>query len=361
MEIQSDYDRKKELISFDESKAGVKGLVDEGVEKIPRIFIHQSNDLTKNSSRDPNIHLEIPVIDLEGVKDDGIRRSYIVKEITRAAESGGFFQLVNHGIDVHVLDEMIEGIKKFNEQPKDVRMKYYSRDHAKKVRYNCNFDLYTAPAANWRDSIFCTMAPESPDPEDIPEICREILMEFSKDIRGLGMTLFELLSEALGLNSNHLIDKGYADGLAIISHYYPPCPEPELTMGTTQHSDSDFFTILLQDHIGGLQVLLQNQWIDVTPIHGALVINIGDFLQLVSNDKFKSSEHRVLASKEGPRISVACFFRTDFTHPMVISPIKELVSEDNLPIYRETTTQEYVTYYYNKGLDGSSALTHFKL
>lgn len=104
-------------------------------------------------------------------------------------------------------------------------------------------------------------------------------MEYSENVHKMGVTLFELLSEALGLKPDHLIELDCAKGHLIISHYYPPCPEPELTMGTSKHSDPDFLTILLQDQIGGLQVLSENQWIDVPPVPGALVVNIGDLLQ----------------------------------------------------------------------------------
>jgi isopenicillin N synthase-like dioxygenase len=95
----------------------------------------------------------------------------------------------------------------------------------------------------------------------------------------LGTLLFELLSEALGLKPNHLKDMDCAQGLIALCHYYPPCPEPELTVGTTKHSDNDFLTVLLQDHIGGLQVLYEDKWIDITPVPGALIVNVGDLLQ----------------------------------------------------------------------------------
>ncbi|XP_045797896.1 1-aminocyclopropane-1-carboxylate oxidase homolog 1-like [Trifolium pratense] len=85
----------------------------------------------------------------------------------------------------------------------------------------------------------------------------------------LGTLLLQLLSEALGL-----IDFGCADGLFAIGNYCPPCPEPELTMATITHADADFITVLLQDHIGGLQVLHKEIWIDVPPLPGALVVNI---------------------------------------------------------------------------------------
>ncbi|KAG6525611.1 hypothetical protein ZIOFF_015573 [Zingiber officinale] len=192
---------------------------------------------------------------------------------------------------------------------------------------------------------------------------KEALFEYSKHIGNLGHTLFELLSEALGLNPAHLEEMKCNQGQILFCHYYPPCPEPEVAIGTSAHSDSGFLTVLLQDHIGGLQVFHNDKWVEVPPIPGALVINIADLLQLISNDRFKSVEHRVVAKREGPRISIACFFSTHF-HPCstrLYGPIKELISEENPPLYKETMVIDYVAYYYSRGLDGKSTISHFRL
>ncbi|CAA0814209.1 1-aminocyclopropane-1-carboxylate oxidase homolog 1 [Striga hermonthica] len=329
------FDRTSELKAFDETKAGVKGLVDAGITHVPRIFFSPpdthgliNDDITKAGS------VKIPVIDLDGdFKGDEMGRKNVVRTIREACGTWGFFQVVNHGIPVNVLEEMLEGSRRFYEQDVEVKKEWYTRDSdSKTVIHNSNFDLYRAASANWRDTTYVIMAPKAPEPDELPEVCRDILIEYSKQVHKLGIFLFELLSEALGLDTNYLNNMGCSEGLATLYHYYPACPEPELTLGATKHSDYDFLTVLLQDNIGGLQVLYENMWVDIPPVPGALVVNIGDLLQLISNDKFISSQHRVLANRNGPRVSVACFFSTGLMpSSKIYGPIKELCSEDNPP------------------------------
>ena len=87
-------------------------------------------------------------------------------------------------------------------------------------------------------------------------------------------------------------------------------------------------------------------------------------MQLLTNDKPKSVNHRVIAKQAGPRISVACFFRTKHVDTgnnlRCYGPIQELLSEENPPVYKETTAEDYLKHYYSKG-SGTSSLLHLKL
>ncbi|KAL2926162.1 1-aminocyclopropane-1-carboxylate oxidase-like protein 1 [Bienertia sinuspersici] len=359
MKSTSKSNREAELRAFDETKLGVKGIVDAGISTIPSIFIHptpkqplpRTTNTTSDDDDDDDDRFIFPIIDIENDMDD---RKQAVEKIREASETWGFFQVVNHGIPNKVLEEMLEGVRAFFELDDEVKKGWYSRDYAnKRFTYHSNADLYTGPATNWRDTFGCAMAPNPPHPDELPPPCREILMEYSRQVKELGKILFELLSEALGLKKNHLDEMGCMEGLNVTGHYYPACPQPELTMGTSKHADSVFLTVLLQDDIGGLQVLHQNHWVDVPPTPGAL---------MVSNDKFTSVEHRVLANYKGPRISVASFFTTFFRETTRrFAPIKELLSDENPQKYREFTVKEYNSYSLSKGLDGTSTLSHFRL
>jgi hypothetical protein len=72
---------------------------------------------------------------------------------------------------------------RFFEQDSEVKRELYSRELLRPLVYNSNFDLYSSPAACWRDTFFCLMAPKSPKPEDLPSVCRyviDIIFNFSR-------------------------------------------------------------------------------------------------------------------------------------------------------------------------------------
>ncbi|PIN16399.1 Iron/ascorbate family oxidoreductase [Handroanthus impetiginosus] len=382
----SNYSNYREIQEFDNTKAGVKGLVDAGLERIPHIFIHQDYILEKNSNSCSS-KLNIPTIDLECLnKNNTAARGEIIDKVKDACEKWGFFQIVNHGIPMSLMNEVLEDVRRFHELDTEVKKQYYSRDFKKKVVYSSNFDLYKAPSVNWRDTLYLIMAPNPPQPEELPQVCRESMMEYSNQVKELGIKLFELISEGLGLNKNHLKEMDCAEGLYVTAHYYPFCPQQDLTLGFSSHTDSGFLTLLLQNQIGGLQVLHDNHWVDVPFSPSALIVNIGDLmeanyynvnlqsddysfmslflLQLITNAKFKSVYHKVMANNVGPRISVAFFFRMHLqenSNSKLYGPIKELLCQENPSIYGEVTGEEIVTCRYTKGLDGIPLLSHFKL
>lgn len=88
---------------------------------------------------------------------------------------------------------------------------------------------------------------------------------YSDHMKRLGGLIFELITEALNLSSVTLKRMDCTKDLKMICHYNPPCTQPDLTLGTRKHTYNTFITILLQDQMGGLQVLHQDCWVDVSP------------------------------------------------------------------------------------------------
>ncbi|KAG6393087.1 hypothetical protein SASPL_147317 [Salvia splendens] len=354
----SEYNRGRELEAFDETKSGVKGLVDSGIANIPRIFVHEDYIQDDKTLCD----LSVPVIDLGLLSND---RGDIIDQVRAACEEWGVFKIVNHGIPTSSISKAMEAVKEFHEQDTEAKKQYYTRDNAKNVVYNSNFDLHTNAATNWRDNLYLIMAPNPPTAQELPQIFRDPMIEFSEQAKNVGINLFELLSEALGLKRSHMIEMDCAKGEFLACNYYPACPEPHMTLGFESLTDSGFLTLLLQDEIGGLQVLHKDHWVDVPPSPGDLFVITGDMMELITNARFKSTYHRVLAKNSGPRISLAFVFRMHLEESgssRLYGPIKELLSELNPPIYREAKGEEIVACRYAKGIEKKTPLLwHFKL
>ncbi|KAG9152628.1 hypothetical protein Leryth_024416 [Lithospermum erythrorhizon] len=353
----------KEAEEFEATKAGVKGLVDSGIKKIPKFFIQESGTLSKTTSKNAMQLPQVPIIDLKGI-EDGFQRAQILEEIREASENWGFFQIINHGVSQNVMHAIIEATRRFHEQPKEAKMELYSPDARQQVRFfSINGLFRETHCADWRDVFACNFLDDALDTEAaIPEICRNDTLDYMENMMKVRDLLSEILSEALGLDKDYLDSINCLKSEYLTCLYYPACPEPHFTIGSHKHSDSTFMTVLVQDNMGGLQVLYQNDWIDVTPLPGALVVNIGELIQLITNDKFKSVEHRVLASYQGPRISVGCFFYPSSQCMMKpYGPIKELLSDSNPPIYKEVTYLEYIHQYRKMARERNQTLPHFKL
>ena len=94
-----------------------------------------------------------------------------VERVKEASETWGFFQIVNHGIPVSTLEEMVDGVLRFFEQDSEVKKEFYTRQ-LRLVFYTSNYNLYTTASTTWKDSFYCNLAPNAPKLEDLPAVCR---------------------------------------------------------------------------------------------------------------------------------------------------------------------------------------------
>ncbi|KAF5199433.1 1-aminocyclopropane-1-carboxylate oxidase-like protein [Thalictrum thalictroides] len=150
-------------------------------------------------------------------------------------------------------------------------------------------------------------------------------------------------------------------------NYYPTCPDPELTVGIGKHSDIGILTVLVQDDVGGLLIKLQEdgefgkkgEWIQVPSIPGALVINIGDALQILSNGKYKSVEHGARTTNTQSRVSVPCFFTPGLM--VKIAPLPKVINKDGKAKYKECLFQDYRNHAFAQGCKGKKSLDYVKI
>ncbi|KAK3034305.1 hypothetical protein RJ639_032645, partial [Escallonia herrerae] len=137
----------------------------------------------------------------------GERRREIVDEIRKASEEWEFFRIVNHGVPFRLMDGMLNGIRRFHEQPEEAKKR------------TC-----------------------------IPQIVgKKELQDCAKCMVELREMMAELLSKALGLGRDYISGMECMKSEALACLYYRVCPEPELTFGTSKHSDTTFLTLLMQD------------------------------------------------------------------------------------------------------------------
>ncbi|XP_065619605.1 gibberellin 2-beta-dioxygenase 8, partial [Quercus suber] len=149
----------------------------------------------------------------------------------------------------------------------------------------------------------------------------------------LAQSLAEILAQSLGIESNFFRENCLPKTSYIRMNRYPKCTLAPKVFGLVPHSDSNLLTILYQDQVGGLQLMKDGRWFKVKPNPKALIINIGDLFQALSNDVFKSIKHRVVSPQEVERFSAAYFY----------CPSNDAVIQSyNKPaMYRPFTLREY--------------------
>ncbi|XVE58189.1 hypothetical protein DITRI_Ditri04bG0150400 [Diplodiscus trichospermus] len=304
--------------------------------------------------------VSIPLIDLQDLY--GPNRCDILIQISLACQDDGFFQVKNHGIPEAVLNNMLRLSREFFRLPETEALKNYSDDTSKANRLSTSFNVKTEPVANWRDFLRLHCYPLEDHVHEWPSnppSFREDVAEYCTSIRGLVLRLLEAISECLGLKRDHLDKTLSKHAQHMAFNYYPPCPEPELTYGLPGHTDPNLITILLQDDVLGLQGLRNGKWITVNPLPNTFIVNVGDQMQVISNDRYKSVLHRAVVNCNKERISIPTFYCP--SPEALIAPATDLIHDEHPTLYRSFTYAEYYENFWARGLATECCLDKFKI
>jgi aminocyclopropanecarboxylate oxidase len=183
------------------------------------------------------------------------------------------------------------------------------------------------------------------------------MKEFASEIKKLAERVLELLCENLGLEKGYL-KRAFAGsqgaptfGTKVSS--YPPCPRPDLVDGLRAHTDAGGVILLFQDdQVSGLQLLKDGAWVDVPPMRHAIVVNIGDQLEVITNGRYKSVMHRVMTRSDGNRMSIASFYNPGadaviFPAPALVGDgvAEEKEGDEGVAVYPRFVFEDYMNLY----------------
>lgn len=282
---------------------------------------------------------KIPVISLAGLFSDQLeQRQRVANEIAEAAEQVGFFMVREHGIDTGVTDALIQQATTFFDQPLAEKMRWYignsvnhsgyvpageeqfygsepDQKEAYDINYDCPADIPARP-----------MLGPTQWPQNVPwaDEFKQQVSAYYAQASDLGRRLFRAFALALQLDENFFDDQLQHPPSQLRLIHYPFNPDAKDQLGIGAHTDYECFTLLLPTS-DGLEVLNgDNQWIDAPVIPGALVVNIGDMMEILSNGRFQATAHRVRKVSQ-ERYSFPLFCSCDYD--TLIQPVVAVKEE----------------------------------
>ncbi|CAM8878146.1 unnamed protein product [Rhodiola kirilowii] len=292
--------------------------------------------------------LEVPVINFN--EPDQTKLVHLVMEASR---EWGLFQIVNHEIPDEAIKKLQEVGRGFFELPTEEKEKYAKPADSKSMEgYGTKLQKEVEGKKGWVDHLFHKIWPPSACnfrfwPEN-PPAYREANEEYTTHLHGVVNKLLSTLSLGLGLEGDELKEALGGEELVYLLkiNYYPPCPRPDLALGVVAHTDMSGITILVPNDVQGLQVFRDGHWYDVEYIPNALIIHVGDQLEIVSNGKYKAVLHRTTVNKEKTRISWPVFLEPP--EDKEVGPHPKLVTDENPAKFNKKTYQEYMYRKLNK-------------
>jgi isopenicillin N synthase-like dioxygenase len=301
----------------------------------------------------------IPSVDLDDfISGDPKRKQKFVDQIGSAYEDIGFVSLKNHFLDDQLTAHLYNEIKAFFELPKETKKKYeieelhgqrgyisFGKEHAKGKKEG---DLKEFWHFGQEPDADANLTEEYPDNVTVDELkdFNQTGMKAYKMLEKTGINVLRALALYIGLDEFYF-DKWAKNGNSILRpiHYPPITEEPKGAVRAGAHGDINLITLLMGASAGGLQVLRKDgEWIDAIPEEDELVINVGDMLERLTNNKLRSTIHRVANPPkeqwDSPRYSIPFFM-----HPrseMSLNCLEECIDEEHPKAFADITAGEFL-------------------
>lgn len=306
--------------------------------------------------------MEIAVLDFQDwVCGSSKRRNGFVEALGNAFEEIGFVIVANHVFPASLRKDLYEAFKLFFALPEEVKRKYErpdlagqrgytskNKEHAKDRDVPDLKEFYQIGQEIEEDHPLKQIYPPNIWPEEVPEL-RPLAIESFRRLEKIGRELLKAISLFLGLNEDYFEPHvHHGDSILRAIHYYPIEDVSKIPPGAlraAEHEDINLITLLMGSSAEGLQVLSRRgDWIPIEPAIDELVVNVGDMLQRLTNNRLRSTTHRVVnlpvEKLTEPRYSMPFFL-----HPrseMSLACLPSCVSEENPKQYPDITAGEYL-------------------
>lgn len=276
----------------------------------------------------------VPVIDIARLSS-----STTLSALDAACRAWGFFQITNHGIRDDVVDNLHTAMREFFSLPIDAKRAisrsrenpwgFYDRELTKNT-------LDQKQIFDYGPGDGRTLTPQWPS--DLPEF-RRAVVAYTRSCEKLAYKLLAAISTNLGMAPGYLSRAFGPSHSSFLRLNYYPVTDPRNGFGVHHHTDAGALTLLLQDDQAGLEVYRDEAWHLVEPRRDALVVNVGDIIQVWSNDRYRAALHRVIASVRQPRYSAPYFFCPDYR--ATYQPVPTEVDATRPPRYRPISWGEF--------------------
>ena len=301
----------------------------------------------------------IPSVDLSDfLSEDLNRKQKFVQEIGDAYVEIGFASVKNHFLDDDLQKRLYKEVKDFFNLPIAIKKKYeieglggqrgyisFGKEHAKGKKEGDLKEFWHFGQEPDDDANLIEEYPKNVLVEEQPSF-NEVGMEAYRQLEKTGIYILRALSLYIGLEETYF-DYWVSNGNSILRpiHYPPITEEPKGAVRAGAHGDINLITLLMGASAGGLQVLRKDGvWIDAIPEPGNLVINVGDMLERHTNNKLRSTIHRVINPPRDqwhtPRYSIPFFM-----HPrseMKLNCLPECIDDEHPKAYDDITAGEFL-------------------